>query len=272
MGHSGKNTPSPAAQYFAEVLRMLRTAAGLSQNELGELMAYSGAAVSAVETCAKPATDEFIAAAEKALNAGGILAAAAKYLRLERYPEHFQGFVQLEQDALSVSSYCTQVVDGLLQTEAYARAVLGCAFPPLDDEEIDRLATARMERKVLLERKPMCVVSVVVEEAALRGMVGGPKVMRAQCEHLLACAERPNVVLQVLPFGKGAHAGLQGVMKLVETPEQTTLAYMEGNGHSTLVSRPNEVGVLARRYAMIRSQALRPEEAAVLIEQLAGEL
>jgi transcriptional regulator with XRE-family HTH domain len=118
MGQSGKKTSSPAAQYFAEVLRVLRTAAGLSQNELGERMAYSGAAVSAVETCAKPATDEFIEAAEKALDAGGLIAAAAKYLRLERYPEHFQGFVQLEQDALSVSSYCTQVIDGLLQTEA----------------------------------------------------------------------------------------------------------------------------------------------------------
>ncbi|MGH1556386.1 helix-turn-helix domain-containing protein [Streptomyces sp. L7] len=66
-----KKASSPAAQYFAEVLRLLRTAAGLSQNELGDLMAYSGAAVSAVETCAKPATDEFIEAAEKALNAGG---------------------------------------------------------------------------------------------------------------------------------------------------------------------------------------------------------
>jgi transcriptional regulator with XRE-family HTH domain len=79
MGQSGKKTSSPAAQYFAEVLRVLRTAAGLSQNELGERMAYSGAAVSAVETCAKPATDEFIEAAEKALDAGGLIAAAAKY-------------------------------------------------------------------------------------------------------------------------------------------------------------------------------------------------
>ena len=61
-------------------------------------------------------------------------------------------------------------------------------------------------------------------------------------------------------------------MKVIETPEQTSLVYMEGNGHSTLVSKPEDVGVLARRYAMIRSQALRPEESVALIEQLAGEL
>ncbi|XUL88269.1 helix-turn-helix domain-containing protein [Streptomyces galilaeus] len=267
-----KKASSPAAQYFAEVLRLLRTAAGLSQNELGDLMAYSGAAVSAVETCAKPATDGFIDGAESALDAGGIVAAAKKYLRLERYPEHFQGFVQLEQEALSVSSYCTQLIDGLLQTEAYARAVLECAFPPLEEDEIDELALARVERKALLERKPRCVVSVVLEESALRRRVGGREVMRAQYEHLLTYAKRPNVVIQVMAMDTVEHAGLQGQMKVIETPEQTTLVYMEGNGHSTLVSKPEEVGILSRRYAMISRQALRPEESVALIEKLAGEL
>ncbi|MFI9763872.1 Scr1 family TA system antitoxin-like transcriptional regulator [Streptomyces sp. NPDC051963] len=272
MGQPKKNASSPAAQYFAEVLRMLRTAGGLSQNELGDLMAYSGAAVSAVETCAKPATDEFIEAAEKALNAGGLVAAAAKYLRLERYPAHFQGFVQLEQEAVSVSSYCAQLIDGLLQTEAYTRAVLECAFPPLEEDEIDQLTTARMERKALLERKPTCVVSVILEENALRRQIGGSEVMRAQYEYLLTIAKRPNVVLQVMPISQGEHAGLQGQMKIIETPEETTLVYMESNGQSTLVSRPEDVGILARRYAMISRQALRPEESVALIEQLAGEL
>jgi len=272
MGQPKKKSSSPAAQYFSEVLHILRTGRELSQNELGELMAYSGAAVSAVETCAKPATDEFIDAAEKALGAGGLVAAAKKYLRLERYPEHFQGFVQLEQEALSVSSYCAQLIDGLLQTEAYARAVLKCAFPPLEDDEIDQLALARMERKALLERKPRCVVNVVLEEAALRRRVGGREATRAQYEHVLACAQRPNVVIQVMPMDTVEHAGLQGQMKVIETPEQTALVYMEGNGHSTLVSKPDEVGILARRHAMISRQALRPEESVALIEQLAGEL
>lgn len=223
---SRRRSPSPAAQYFAEVLRTLRTAAGLSQNELGELMAYSGAAVSAVETGAKPATDEFIAAAEKALNAGGILAAAAKYLRLERYPEHFQGFVQLEQEALSVSSYCTQLVHGLLQTKEYARAVLECAFPPQEEDETEELVSARMERRALLDRKPVCVINVILEETALRRLIGGAEVM---------------------PTATTGHAGLQGPLTVIDTPENTTLVYMEGNGHSTLVSKPDEAGALARR-------------------------
>ncbi|MEU9210199.1 helix-turn-helix transcriptional regulator [Streptomyces sp. NPDC048415] len=272
MGQSKKNASSPAAQYFAEVLRVLRTKAGLSQNELGQLMGYTGAAVSAVETCAKPATDEFIEGAEKALEAGGLVSAAAKYLRLERYPEYFQGFVQLEQDALSVSSYSTQLMHGLLQTEAYTRALLKCDFPPLEEQEIEQLTLARVERKALFERRPVCVINVILEEEALRRQMGSKDVMRSQYEYLIECAERSNVVLQVMPSRLGAHAGLRGPMTVIETPEQSTLVYTEALGKSLLVSKPAEVGVLARRYAMIRSQALRPEESVVLIGQLAGEL
>jgi transcriptional regulator with XRE-family HTH domain len=266
-----KNSSSPAAQYFAEVLRTLRVKAGLSQNELGERMAYSGAAVSAVETCAKPATDEFIEAAEKALDAGGLVSVAAKYLRLERYPEYFQGFVQLEQEALSVSSYSTQLVHGLLQTEAYARALLQCDFPPLDAEEIEQLTQARMERRALFDRRPVCVINVILEEEALKRQIGTVQVMRAQYEYLIDCAGRPNVVLQVMPSQLGGHAGLRGPMTVIETPEQASLVYTEALGKSLLVSEPAEAGVLARRYAMISRQALRPEESVELIRQLAGE-
>lgn len=267
----GKKVASPAGQYFAEIVRLLRSSASLSQNDLGARMNYTGAAVSAVETGAKPATDEFVEAAEKALDAGGVIRAASKYLRLERYPEHFQGFVQLEQEALSVMSWCTQLVHGLLQTEDYAREVLRCGFPPLDEDEIEQLTTARLERAVLLARKPGCVVDIVLDEAALRRRIGGPKTMKNQYEHLLACAERPNVTLQLMPTARGAHAGLDGPMTLMETPECERLVYMEGNDKSTLVSKQDEVGVLSRRCAMIRSQALRPEESLRLIEQLASE-
>lgn len=268
----GNKVVSPAAQYFAEILRLLRSSEGLSQNDLGARMNYTGAAVSAVETGAKPATDEFVEGAEKALDAGGVIRAASKYLRLDRYPEHFQGFVQLEQEALSVSSFCTQVIDGLMQTEEYARAVLRYGFPPLEDEEVEQLTSARMERGALLFRKPTCVINVVLEESALRRRIDSPKTMKAQYEHLLTCAERPHVTVQVMEASRFGHAGLQGPVKLVETPERETLAYMEGNGKSTIISKPDDVGPLIHRYAMICRQTLRPEESIGLIEQLAGEL
>ena len=153
MAQSNKQVSTPpTVQYFAAVLRLLRQQAGLTQEELGKLMGYTGSAVSAVETCAKPPTDEFIEAAEKSLDARGLLLAAIGFLRLERYPEFFQGFVQLEQEARSVSSYCTQVIDGRLQTKEYADALLRSNYPPFEGEELEQLVEARMDRKALFDR------------------------------------------------------------------------------------------------------------------------
>ncbi|WP_431772802.1 helix-turn-helix domain-containing protein [Streptomyces cucumeris] len=266
-----KDSAPPTVQYFAAVLRLLRERACLTQDELGALMSYTGSAVSAVETCAKPPTDEFIDAAEKALDAGGLLRSAIKYLRLERYPVYFQGFVQLEQEAVSVSSYCTQVIDGLLQTEQYARALLSSNYPPFEAEEVDQLLEGRMDRKLLLNRKPMALVHVVLEEAALRRKIGGAEVMRQQHEQLLRYAKGSNVTLQVMPANRAEHAGLRGPMKLIETADDTILAYMESHGESSLVSKPDKVGVLVRRYAMMRTQALGPEESENFIKQLMGD-
>ncbi|MDX3228819.1 helix-turn-helix transcriptional regulator [Streptomyces sp. ME19-01-6] len=267
-----KDSAPPTMQYFAAVLRILREHAGLTQEQLGELMHYTGSAVSAVETCAKPPTDDFVEAAEKALDAGGLLRSAIGFLRLERYPEYFQGFVQLEQEALSVSSYCTQVIDGLLQTEEYARALLRCNYPPFEEGKLEQLVGARMDRKALFDRKPMALTHTVLEEAALRRMIGGSEIMRAQLHHLIECAERPNVTIQVMPLSRAEHAGLRGSFTILEAPDQTTLAYLESHDESILVSKPHKVNPLARRYAMIRSQALGPEESVSFIEQLMGEL
>lgn len=102
------------------------------------------------------------------------------------------------------------------------------------------------------------MVSVILEEASLRRLIGGPEIMGPQYAYLIECAARPNVTVQVMPMSRAGHAGFPGPMKLIETPDETPLVYLEGQGKSILVSKADEVGVLARRYAMIRSQALRP--------------
>lgn len=99
--------------------------------------------------------------------------------------------------------------------------------------------------------------------------------MRAQLGHLVECAERRNVTLQVLPLDcglGGEHFGARGEMTLVETPEHDHLVYMEPQDESLLISDPGKVTTYSQRYAKIRSQALGPRESLGLIERLAGEL
>lgn len=270
MGQSAGS--SGTARYFAELLRRFRKSRGLTQAQLGELVHVSDSYVSAIETCERIPSPEFIAAADKALEAGGLLALATEHLAHDRYPAFFKDFAKLEAEALSVWSYSNHVLDGLLQTEEYALTLIGSEFPPLDDEEMNRLVDARMTRKKLFSRKPTAVLSFVIEESVLRRLLGGRQAMHSQLVHLLSCAALRNVLIQVMPLVRSSHAGLDGPMKVIETPEHKHLAYLEVQGNSHLLADSGEVARFAQRYAMIRTQALGLEESVALIEELASEL
>jgi hypothetical protein len=204
----------------------------------------------------------------------GILRMAGKYLVLDRYPPHFKDYVGLEQSTLSLFSYETFMIHGLFQTEEYAHALIGGGFPPLPEEKVEQLVEARMDRKALFDREPTAVVELVLDEGALRRDFGGPEVMRRQYAYLAECAQRRNVTLQVMPLNRGLrgeHAGAHGPLNLVKSPEHRQLAYTESQGTSLLISDPGEATLLDQRYAMIRAQALSPDESLSLIERLKGE-
>ncbi|MDF9813162.1 helix-turn-helix transcriptional regulator [Streptomyces sp. SPB162] len=270
MGQSAGS--SGTARYFAELLRSFRKSRGLTQAQLGELVHVSDSYVSAIETCERIPSPEFIAAADETLEAGGLLALATQHLANDRYPAFFKDFAKLEADALSVSSYSTHMLNGLLQTEDYARAVISSRFPPLEDEEVERLVEARLARRTLFTRKPVALFSFVIETAVLQRQYGSREVMHELLDHLLRCAALRNVVVQVIPSDRGEHAGVDGTVKLIETPEHKHLAYLEMQERSLLIADPDEVARYSQRYAMIRTQALGIEESAALIKQLAGEL
>jgi transcriptional regulator with XRE-family HTH domain len=136
-------------------------------------------------------------------------------------PNWFQAYVGLEAAASLIRTYEVQFIPGLLQTEDYARAVilLGNANQP--KEEIDRRVQLRVERQQLLERANPPRFWAVIDEAVLRRPIGGRAVMRGQLEYLAEIADRPNVTLQVIPFGYGGHAAAGGAFSLLRFPDQT---------------------------------------------------
>lgn len=270
-----KETAGPATRLVADIARTMRVRKNLTQEQLGSEIGFSGAAVSAMETCAQPASDEMLIALERVLGDEiGIFEQAREYVRLDKYPAQFKNYVLLEQKAVGLCLYATLVVHGLFQTEAYARALIGGGYPPLPEERVEELVEARMARKALFDREPVALIEVILEESVLRRTIGSREVMREQLGHLTACARRRNVTLQVLPLDcglSGEHAGDRGDMNLVETPVHDHLLFLEVQGESVLVSDPAGVSTRAQRYAKIRSQALGPRESLGLIERLAGE-
>ncbi|MFF7024581.1 helix-turn-helix transcriptional regulator [Streptomyces klenkii] len=271
-----KDRASTAAQLTSEIVRLLRKRAGMTQEELGAEIDYTGSAISALETGAQPATEQMLDGLEKSIGCGmGIFTAAKKYVRMDKYPRHFRDFARLEQQALTLCTYENFMVDGLFQTEEYARALTSGGYPPLPESMVEEIVAARMARKAVFDREPMALIEMVLEESVLRRPFGSWDIMRGQLKHLIDCSQRPNVSIQVLPMERGLrgqHAGAWGPMKLVQTPEHRMMVYLEGQGTSNLLSEPAEVTQRFHRYAKIRAQALGPDESLSLIERLAGEL
>jgi transcriptional regulator with XRE-family HTH domain len=270
-----KETAGPATRLVADMARKMRIRKGWTQDQLGKEIGFTGAAVSAMETCAQPASDAMLVQLEKVLGDGlGLFEQARLYVRLDKYPEQFKNYALLEQKAVSLSLYATLVVHGLFQTEAYARALIGGGYPPLPERRVEELVEARMARRELFEREPAALVELVLEESVLRRTIGGAEVMRGQLLHLAECARRRNVTVQVLPLDcgqSGEHAGARGGMTLVESPEHDHLVYLEPQDESLLIKDRAKVSTYGQRYARIRAQALDPRESLGLIERLAGE-
>ncbi|GAA2503643.1 helix-turn-helix transcriptional regulator [Streptomyces thermolineatus] len=263
---------SEVLRYFGRQLALFRTKAGLTQTELGRMTGYSESSVAAFEHARRIPQPDFVDRVDDLLRAEGILRAGKEFLELARYPPHFRNFARLEADAVSLYSYENQTFPGLLQTEEYARALFRVRVPPLGDEAIERFVAARIERREVLTREPLVLLNFVIEESVLRRPLGGTAVLKGQLERLVECAELRNVKIQVMPTRREEHAGMAGPLVLVETGEHRSLAYVEGQGQSTLISKPESVSVLSRRYGILRSQALTPWESVALVKRLVGEL
>ncbi|MFJ5684844.1 Scr1 family TA system antitoxin-like transcriptional regulator [Streptomyces sp. NPDC093099] len=270
-----KETAGPATRLVADVARRMRIKKKLTQEQLGKEMGFSGAAVSAMETCAQPASDEMLVALERVLGEGtGIFEQAREYVRLDKYPEQFKDYVLLEQKAVGLQLYTTQVIHGLFQTEEYARALIGGGYPPLPEHRVEELVEVRMARKAIFDRQPTALLELIMDASVFTRPIGSREIMHRQMVQLAGSAKRRNVTLQVLPLDcglSGEHAGARGEMTLVETPEHDHLVYLEPQDESLLVSDPAKVSTYAQRYAKIRAQALGSRESLGLIERLAGD-
>ena len=144
-------------------------------------------------------------------------------------PQWFQAYVGLEAAASLIRTYEVQFIPGLLQTEDYARAVVLLGNGNAPKEEIDRRVQLRMERQQLLDRANAPRFWAIIDEAVLRRPIGGRDVMRAQLDLLAELSERPNVTLQIIPFGFGGHAAAGGAFSLLRFPDQTLpdIVYIE---------------------------------------------
>lgn len=262
---------SDSLKAFGEVVKAFRKRAGLTQEEFAPVVRYSVPTVASIEQGRRFPPPEFVERAEEALDAFGALRGAARHLsRQPGLASWFRQWARLEAEAVSLYTYECRLVPGLLQTEAYARTLFVNQLPPLGDDQIEAQWVARAERQRLLRERQNTAFSFILEEHLFLRRTGGAEVTRELIDHVLGLAELRNVEVQVMPQVRERHAGLDGPIQLLETPENRWVGYCEGQESGQFISDSKVVSTLQMRYARMRSQALPLDDSLGLLQRMRG--
>jgi uncharacterized protein DUF5753/helix-turn-helix protein len=283
---NGHRSQGPAAQWhqgaptvlrivLGTQLRRLREAVGISPDQAGYEIRASRSKISRMEhgrvgfkerdvadlLSLYGVTDERVRAemltlAEQANGAGWW----SKYGDI--LPGWFEGYLGLEAAAAVIRTFELQFVNGLFQTEEYARAVTVLGHKSASPVEIERRVGLRMKRQELLTGSSPPRVWSVMDEAALRRPVGGPKVMRGQLEHLIEVAKLNHVTFQVVPFGRGGHAGAGGSFTVLRfrEPDLPDMVYIEQLTTALYLNRRDEVDHYMEVMDRLSAEGLKPTD------------
>lgn len=190
-------------------------------------------------------------------------------------PSWFQTYIGLEAAAEHIATYELQFVHGLLQTEAYAHAVMVSGHKGrLPVGEVDRRIALRLARQKLLVSENAPHLHCVLDEAALRRPYGGHKVMDEQLRTLIEFSEYPNVTLQVVAFAQGGHVAESGAFTLLRFAEAelSDLVYLEQLTGALYLDKQEEVAAYQGVLGRLRNSALSENATREHLEWLRGRL
>jgi len=175
-------------------------------------------------------------------------------------PSWFHDFVGLEESASLIQSYELQFVPGLLQTEAYIRAVISHGRPDLISADGERRVQLRLQRQKVLTRQGAPRLWAVVDESVLHRPIGGKEVMRAQLKRLIEFTKRPNITIQVVPFDLSGYAaeGSFTMLRFAE-PELPNLVYIEHLTGALYLDKRQEIEAYSRVVDRLMVDAETPE-------------
>jgi transcriptional regulator with XRE-family HTH domain len=189
-------------------------------------------------------------------------------------PPWFQPYVGLESAASMIRTYELQFVPGLLQTADYARAVISLGHGQAEPSELERRVRLRMSRQQILTRPDPPQLWAVIDEGALRRLVGGPDVMRAQIAALIDATKMPNVQLQVMPFDFGGHAAAGGSFSILRFPDQDLpdVVYLEQLISASYIDKREDVEHYVAAMERLAVEADPPSETAETLGRILQDL
>ena len=264
-------TQKMAVRRFAEELRAQRQSRGWTQVVLAKKLGYSGSFVSDVERCRRLPSLDFARSCDREMDLPGTFVRFHEAISAESFEPWFAPVLPFEAAAWKIHDWDMRCLDGLLQTEDYVRAIIRACNPDDPDDVIERSVTARLERQKIFSREHPTSGWFITTEAVLRSVFGSRKIMRDQLDKLIELAERPGIVIQVLPLDAMNCPCADGPMTIFEMPDGTQVGYVEGSDVGRIIEAPNEVAKLRARFDLLRVAALPPAESVNLIKEIRDE-
>ncbi|MFI1208899.1 Scr1 family TA system antitoxin-like transcriptional regulator [Streptomyces sp. NPDC020802] len=256
---------------YGEELRRLREAAGLTQEELSQRAVMSRTHIAHIEAGRRRPDVDDARRLDQVLGSGGFFVRFLPTLDGRKVAEHFAEAAELELQATVIREYASTLVPGFLQTEAYAREVLSSGHPAKSNQERDRLLVTRLERARILDNFDSPQVWMLLGEAVLRQMIGSPAIMCEQLRHIMKLGESRRIRVHVLPFRVGAHAALEGPVKLMWFQDLPPVAYVEGLKSGRVWELPSVVRQCEEVYDHALGDALSHRKSLALIRSVAED-
>lgn len=280
------SSPTVWRRWVAHELKRLRLEAGLSRQQVADKLRCTSAKVGHFETAVVPPRvrdleeilfDLYNVSEDRREHYLQAARDAKKKGWWEQYSDAaeswFSLYVGLEQGATDIYSWHPQLIPGILQSPGYIQAIMMGTVVERSEQESVKLIELRLARQAVLDAPDPPRLWMVIDEAALRSNVGGPRVMSEQCAHLLKLAERPSITIQVLPLGVGMHQGMISGFTIMNFSAEIDpgLVYLEYRTGAMYLEKPAEIRDHQIAFEHLRISALRPAESRSLITQLIEE-
>jgi len=273
------STPTVQRRRLAAELRRLRDAAGLSIDQAIHGLKVGRSTLSRIENALVSVQPRTVAALLRRYDisdtdAAGLIQLARDarqhgwwYDYAGSMPKWFAGYVAFEDEVTQLKIYDIQLVNGLLQTADYARAVIGAEFPEDLADVVDERVELRLARQQILQRPTPPTLWIVLDEAALSRSIGGQAVMAAQLARIAELGTLPNVTIQILLFGQGAHTGMGVPFTIMDfgAASDPPMVYLENLSGALFLDRPDQVAAHRLAFDQIRAAALSPADSATLL-------
>lgn len=271
---NARDPDSDLGAWLGEELRQARLAAGYRiQEAFAREIGWERSVYAKAESGHTPASPDMAAAILSRFPelAGGRFAELAAVARKAAgIPGWFGNWLPYERTATTLSWWEPLLIPGLLQTEAYAQAILGVAWDITPDLLVDRMAL-RMERRSVLDGPAAPELIAVLDYAVISTCRGTPEIMHAQLEHLAGMMDRPNITIQVLPPEATTHGGLQGAFIIATFGSGPGMLYVEGAMEGQIVDRPDLIHAATVVFSRLRREALPAAATRELLMKVASE-